>query len=1102
VSALSPRFTLALLSRDLSSTTLAAVGAGTFDSSYTEDGAGPGTPEPQEDGSTWRVQIGQAQSVGLTVGTARGGYPGLDGAQVVYRLASDSASTDYRSWQDPVLITGWSAPTGGWASNADWDQIAVTVIAETGVIVIVAVDQDENDAQTFSWDPRTDTWTSLYDWDAGAADGLVLPVGLAYDAARARLLLWSGYNAAGVRQQTAYESTDGGTTWTIYSRGFAEGFTDDSGTGVGTYSTTGSFYPVIGDDLDWLMIANEDLSDLTLTMTTPDAANGVHLASSDAGVTWDLITDLSAVGPGQPLKSPAGFVYCKVDLADSNHLKAVITASARARFSTSVTISSARSYSGCWACADADGTLYVVGRGASGAATIGKLHLFRSLDGGLTWDDYGWLLWDSGSSSHYLDPRALVAAQGKLHLVCTSQGTGTPNSIQVVSLGGWSQVAHGSGATNYVRNPTHRFGWGGTDSTATNGYALGYLPFALPANVGWTGVTTTGTTSLAAATPALLLTTTAGQGERFSAQSSNNATYAACDIDVKLDASGNVTLATLGTAGGGVGILMSMSKAGGAGWFYELGIDIGTDGIQVRDAITSGTPTIRSTVALDMTSQFTRIRAHLTKGTATVWYSRDYGVTWTRLSNGVTITDNGTGVASGGDILLWGNGTTQVGKSYWRLVGFAAAADWQYGVDGINAVGDSPASGPLGHAFGKAVAPPSSGGYPIPEGTASGADLALLSATGGPTHTGEIVSLPVAHQYGAENIDPIVSPSPRRTWRSLANTAAAFVWDQGANEEKSFGGALALVVSSTVRQWVLQIDDGASPPVGWTTLGTLDLAAGTGLTFTRTGRTIAPDTGTATLSRRFAENEFAGGTWTFDDGTCCKIASSTGGFWTDSTSVKQMTITLEAVAGTEPSSGSAGILCAPAGVLVVYPSSQLRRRYVRARAAASQPCVGGQYEAGCVAVGRLVALSDPEWTWSATTGLVRQFATSSDGVTTATELGPAVRTLTYTWGTAPLAYAQTLATAPDMFKGTGGVGIGSALNAPVDLPGLVAQLESGAIPCVVIPRAPAAAASTTDPRRFLLGRVSSGSLSVGASSGTEGTNEFATGPSLSVVELK
>jgi hypothetical protein len=149
-----------------------------------------------------------------------------------------------------------------------------------------------------------------------------------------------------------------------------------------------------------------------------------------------------------------------------------------------------------------------------------------------------------------------------------------------------------------------------------------------------------------------------------------------------------------------------------------------------------------------------------------------------------------------------------------------------------------------------------------------------------------------------------------------------------------------------------------------------------------------------------------------------------------------------------------------------------------------------------------VALSDPEWTWSATTGLVRQFATSSDGVTTATELGPAVRTLTYTWGTAPLAYAQTLATAPDMFKGTGGVGIGSALNAPVDLPGLVAQLESGAIPCVVIPRAPAAAASTTDPRRFLLGRVSSGSLSVGASSGTEGTNEFATGPSLSVVELK
>jgi hypothetical protein len=1024
--------------------------------------------------------------VGLTVATARGAYPGPDGAQVLYRLESDTGANDYRSWQDPVLITGWSAPTDGWGSGAPWDQITATVIAETGVLIIVAVDQSTGDAQTWSWDPRTDTWTTLYDWDAGAADGLALPVGLAYDQVRGKLLLWSGYNAGGVRQQTAYQSTDGGTTWTVYSRGFATGFS------AGAFAATGQYFPVLGDDLDWMMVAFEKANDLT--------GAAAHLASSDGGITWDLITDLGATTrPGQLLRGPAGFAWVHVDSTDSNHLKVRLAAHARAQLATEIVIDDSRGYSSTWSCADADGTIYAIARGATGGATLGKLYAFRSADGGITWTAYGWLVFDSGSASHYFEPYAAVAAQGRVHLVGTVIGTGSPGTVQVLSLGGWSQVAHGPGTTNYVRDPQHRFGWGGADASATNGYALAYLPISAPGNVGWSAITSTGSASLVATAPGLHVVTTAGQGFTWEAQSSNSATYAAVDVDVQLDASGNVTLSTLGTAGGGVGFQVAMSKAGGAGWFYVCAVDVGSDGIQVRDAVTSGTPTIRSTVALDMTSQPTRIRVHLTKGMATVWYSRDYGTTWTRLSNGVTITDNGTGIALGGDLLLWGNQTTQVGKATWRLVGFAAAADWQFGTDGINAVGDSPATGPLGHAFGKSVSPPSSGGYPIPEGTAAGEDLALLSATGGPTDVGEIVDLPVAHQYGVENIDPIVSPSPRRTWRALDDSTVAFVWDQGAFQHRSYGGALALVVSGTPRQWALEIDDGGS---GWTTLGTLDLAAGTGLTFTRVGRTIAPDTGTATLSRRFAENELAGGTWTFDDGTCRRIAGNTGGFWTSSSSFKQLSILLDDIDGSEPSSGSAGILCAPMGVLVVYPSSQLRRRYLRVTAAGSQPCPGGVYEAGCVAVGRLVALSDPEWTWSSTTGLVRRFSTATDGVTTATELGPAVRTLTYTWGRAPLAWAQTLASAPDVFQGSGGIPIGSALNAPIDLPGIVEELEQGAIPCLVIPRGPAASASATDRRLFLLGRVSSASLQISGASGAEGVSEIVSGPTLSFAELR
>jgi hypothetical protein len=1078
-----PGFGLGLLRRAVGMATLAALGAGDHDSAYTQDGPGPGHPVPTEPGSRWRPQISQAQSVELEVGTLRGAYPGRDGAQVLYRLGSDGATEDFRGWQDPVLVTGWSAPSDGWGSGSPWTTFAATVIPATGLVIVVALDDVTGDAQTWSWDPRTDAWTTLYDWDAGALDGLVRPIGLAYDAEGERLLLWSGYGADGSSRQIAYSSADGGATWRVHSRGFL----DLLGAAASFLDTTGKYQVALGDDLDWLLMAPE---------TNSGEVEAFQFCSSDGGVSWQNVA-LGFAGAGDLVRVPAGFVYAYANHFGDKSLYAQRVAAASASLGSGLTsdtlIDDSRDYLDAWAACDDDGTLYVLARGDSGGATIGQLYLFRSTDGGVTWESYGWGVWATGSASHYFEPSILLASQGRLHLVGTAAGSGgAAGTVQIVSLGGWSQVAHGAGSTDYARTSLHRFGYGVADADATDTGSAAYLPVALPGFLGWTAVTGTGTATLTATTPGLHLVTTAGQGQTFAKVGSNSALYAAGEFEYQLDATGNVTLATLGTSGGGVFFSAALIKAGGGGYTYAPVIDVGSDGLQLRDG-----STIRESVSFDTTARPFACRLHVTKGQASAWYSTDGGVVWHLWADGVTVTDGGPAV-SGADTCFWGVDTGHIGRVTVRRVGFVPSGDWQSDVQTISTATSAPRLGPPFHQFGRAVGGRGTG-YPIPEGAAAGGSLPLLSATGGPTHTGELVSLPVAYTHPISAIDPMVSPSPRRTWRATDDSKVQLVWDLGEDQQTWLGGAVGLLVIGAPRLWLLERSNGAG---GFETLGTLDLAWGSSLTWTRIGRMVVPRTGTSTISQRIAKDALKGGYFDLD-GVARRITRNSAGFWTSSSAEQQVRIELEGIDGSEPDDGTAGVLVAPGGVLVAYPSADTPRRYLRVTAAAGQVVPGDIYQAGAVVPFGIVGMDDPDWTWSSTTQLSRSYTEASDGVATAAELGPPRRILTYGWSSvgAPLFGLRTLVASPETIAAAGGVPIGTVHN-QVDLPQFVAELESGALPVVVLPRLPPTTSTITDPSLWLLGTVSSPSIELGGQGGTEGRNELVTASGLTVSELR
>jgi hypothetical protein len=425
-----------------------------------------------------------------------------------------------------------------------------------------------------------------------------------------------------------------------------------------------------------------------------------------------------------------------------------------------------------------------------------------------------------------------------------------------------------------------------------------------------------------------------------------------------------------------------------------------------------------------------------------------------------------------------------------RWLGVAFGGEWQAGVETLAEWEKGYASGVRGHTFGRPV-PGRSSPYPLPELTTETEAIGYLAGTGGPTYLGELVTLPPSHTWPLEAVHPTASPSPRDRWRATGTTEVLLVYD--LTTLQWYGDALALlVVGARPAQWVLETDDGGA---GWTTQGTLDLTLGASLTYLRSGAVVTPNGGT-TISRYLRENELAGG-YVVSGGVAQEIVSHPAGWWGGSNR-QQLRLTLGAV-GTFPGSGSDLSIVAPSGLLIVYPTSAVLRRYVRIRAAAAAVVPDAKYTAGILAVGRVIGVgADPAWSWSSEHRVTVRRSRSSDGVSRARELGPPARRLSYAWPE----YQDTriLREATDYVATASGLPIGTGEDAAT-LPELLSTIESGATPVVLVPRLPSSTSTLLDRGAFVYGRVASDMLAVTGKVGTEGTDEVVTVGGLVVDEL-
>lgn len=1086
MSEVEPTFGLVVIEPRLDSELLTERGVSTNDSDYDETGPQPGRAVPLLTDSEWSPVVVGEQEVGVELRVLRPGYPGRDGASVAWRLATETSDEDYRGWDDPVLITGVTIPDADAfpGSGDPWASLAVAAIPGLEEVMVLAVEAGTGGQQAYVWGyvPETESWRVSRTDLASSFDGLGEPVAMAWDPETERMMIWSCPGGAGPdTHYIALRSTNEFVeAFRQYSVGWAPA---DAQFGAADDHISVAVQP----NRDWLMIAYEDGGDT------------YQLASSDRGASWEHVggthtaATISAAGSYHRVVAVPGRGYLVTYLDGSGGPHGRLLPTARTPFddAAEIEIDGTTTADSLEPCVDSDGVIYVIYRDGT-ANEDAVVRIARSLDGGQSWQLYQYRVASSGEQASTNGPvlYGADAAGGQLHLLASDGSSGW----SLTQLGGWSTVEHSGG------HRLERVAWGGEDSVGPSADpAISFWWHGhYPDSTGWTAAV--GAITVSSHHRGLQLTSAAATGGYTSPTTTTDRIQVIGWILLDL-AAGEVRAG--GTAGVGYALRCSDNVTGSNG--YEIECRVYTDGIIIRDTIGA---TNLANVALSLLDQPIHIRAMIegqlgADGICDVWYRLEGAAKWVRLVDGASVTRSVGGIPNA--YMRWGILDANTSTVHVRGAGFAPGS-WLSGLQANTALYE----GWRGLQHGKPL--PADRGYPCPGlMTASARQFGGQLRGGGLAGGSDQVDILPSYRYGIDQAWPGISPSPRQQWRSGSTDRVELVWDWGesptgggAQSGRWLGSVVALIVRAAApRQWQLEVNDG-----GWVSLGTLDLALGTGLSWSLpSGQvTLTPASGTAEIGRYIHEGELVGGWFETAAGAVSgPIAANTGGYWTDRSDVQQIRIELEDDGGIG-TSGSDGILCAPSGVVLLQglPAGDATR-YVRVVIPASQQSPHGDYRAGVIAVGRVMGVgAEPGWSWRRTVEYTREVSRRADQLMEVRELGPARTVLSYDWPDgAVLRELHVLGTRTRAVAWPGGEAIGTGEDVHSAITQVIAgQLQQGRVPCVVIPRLPQLGVTLTDPHRWLYGRVRSDSHGITGVLGTEGIDDIVRVDGITVESLE
>lgn len=978
-------------------------------SAYTEVGPRPGVFVPDDPDSLLEVQIHAAQANDIKTHVTVGGLPGPDGASIVWRnLPSGNAY----GWNEPNFLEDVfvvSNLDGATSTNCyGWQELDAITDPDTQDVYVLGIGFSITPAlpypRVWKWTATTRTWSELGDIfssDSDDAGALFLLGGrlhaLIFDDEYAKVQVWDG---------SAWQRAHPGTAFV------ASASPDRARVIVDQFGRLACFYEASGR----LMQAY----------------------SSDGGATWTKFgAGVATEGDkfDACLAGDGSIVVVSVLNSGSEPVRARRIGGASDDL-TAVTEVELHDTGACeWvACAcDADGTVYAF---VADNNVAGRLAVFRSLDDGRTWTEYGSdALLQAAAAEDFPQQAAVTFSQGSAFLAlrhsqdALSRAFGAapnPQPLECLMLGGWSNMETTRSASGTVGRRTR-------DTWGTGSVALAQLATSdLRDHGGWTSA---GTSPVGDGT-GMLISLTASTGRIVEATTTTAS-----------DTWRQVKFRRIS----GSGVVYQQQRGSSSPYRYAWHVEVNADEFYLVDSEDSD---IIATVEADMTKWIVlRVKMF---GAGTIeeasWRYED-DTQWTDITLANEVLTDGGASASDHDAI-----GSHISCTLSARVLYLCRSNQ------LSIVSGSPGSG-SGLQWGKALgADP----YPIPD-HGDGALSAALSLAGGPALYAETHECEAAYDYGVANLD---ERSPARPWRSTDTTQHTIAWNVGIADTWLQGSNLFGLYLDGCEQRQVQFI-GRTFAGSETVLGTWDGAEGfTGLTYQRNGELIRPASGTLDGGRYIAPGELVGGT-AYIDGYARRIVRNTGGYWTDDTS-QQVCIWVEGLTGAETTPGDCEIWL-PRGLLLVPVANAAQYRQYMVRITAAQDTHSGRYAIGALAMGAFLIPGkrpDRGLSWRQIPNSVRR--SDEYGSDSYDQRGPPLRELTAAWNDGANEYRLETTIGDHLSAGTGAPGLATWGDVRHVLDSLVAQQQAGELPVVAyLGPIPSEPTMVTDRARMLYGACAS-----------------------------
>jgi hypothetical protein len=1071
---------------------LAANDATATGSDYQQAGPKPGTSTTTDTKSRLVSIVRGGQTQDLELQITQAGDPGFNGARARWRFAGET-DDDWRGHNSPALSDHWfpvvwdSSGTTEAGTDGAFDAVTDPTSQRVGVVFR---DLSLSQKIRFARSVGVDRFEIVGDIGGGLGN---------IDAALT--ILPSGRVLARGAGQLFY-SDDAfsavSPTWAVYA---ASPFADPDG-------LAGLPVGWVGDHVRMKADANGNViaiqaDDYTTTGGNADGAVVVFV-SSNQGATFEA-REAVALGNGTPADVsiallPSGAIvvgYLRQNGAFVEPCARVLgSAFDSLESAPEIVIEELTDHSVFSLWADERGAVFV----ASGSSST--LKLYRSTDGGNTWEILRWGPWKSTfptSTGVGLTSIAAVSTRGGAWLI--HQGTGAAgfedDSIGCLRAGGWNGLEiygidpFAAAAPSFQKTG----GWRDNDNTSNN---EAWIPFQLPDAGSGTWAAFGATAGTITATGEMKINPAAADGgyRRTHANGADVILYASLSAQAN---GGSLTSAQHAIE------VITTDGAGTTAGHAQIRFETTAAGIAfvVHDVI----------AGIDRYTTPAPIPAKQTTGSEPfleVWYYQrgagpqfDLGyrmTTETRIVREPTRTLTGGAVPAAGASIAVGSLVASTTDQLWRALHVNDKSDDLRMAD-VQALGISTDDQLGAELNAEPFALSLVGRLDETEGR--------ISLRGSPARLAELQTCPTAYDFPVASAFWDCAPSRREVWRSTDETQEqilAFAFD----EQTRIGGSFILglfVAGANFAEAVLEIDTTGAG--AWSIAGTLDLTNGfQALGFERYGDTIRPGASPINQGDRFLNRaEMVGGVCRWGSGGTAGVArieTQSAGGWTDkATNTIQPFIRVDAssVAGTATTGNDLSIQ-APAGLLLVSLSEVAGLVYgVRVRIpAATTP--EGYHEAGIIMIGAFNAFGQQySRGYSVETSPNVTRTTSTAGTIRKTQQGDNATRFSFAWPDGVKLAQMRGGIAPDYLGPAGKPPVVADSDVWGQLWGMLDETRGGSVPVVVVTKPPAMGQTLTDRTLFAFATID-GSARFDHVLGDEGENEFGRVAGVEAVEIR